>query len=190
MNTSLLRSSSWAMAGSLLLAMPSALLAETQFSSNWFVEAGLANVDASRTVSGFTIDGDKTGWLFGVGYALNRNFSLKANYHDLGDRHFATDCPPPNLCIVENLERVDLDGFSFSAIGSVPLTAMLDVYGKVGILTWDAKFQGSAQDKSGEDVLYGAGLGVNFWRNWRLNLEYERSSFDLDSTSIGFAYRF
>lgn len=190
MYTKLLRSFGWEIAASLLLGVPAGVLAEPDDDRGWFIEAGLLDVDASRDVSGFIVDGAETGWSFGAGYAFNAKLALQASYHDLGEGHFATSCPPPDICPIQNFDRVDLDGVSFSALGRWPITPRIDVYGKVGIMSWDSDFQSFALDESGEDLLYGLGLGVNLTPAWQLNLKYEAFGFDVDTAGIGISRRF
>lgn len=188
MNVTLLRSFVWEVTGTLLLVIPSAVLADPD--GDWFVEAGLVNVNSSRSVGGFAVNGEETGWQLGGGYAFNEIFSVKASYHALGKGHFAASCPPPNVCLIQNFDRVDIDGFSFSATASWPITSMLDVYGEVGILSWDTDFHQFILDESGEDLLYGVGLGVNFSPKWRFSLQYVDLGFDVTAAGIGLTHRF
>lgn len=141
------------------------------------------------------IDGDNDSYEFGAGYAVTRNFSLEAAYQDLGSHNSATACPPGFACteqLLPLLTQADLTAYSLSVIGSIPFTDRFDVFGRVGIASWDVPFRGisSAFDASGEDLLYGAGLRWSMDDHWKVSAEYEKIELGVDTAGIGVSYYF
>jgi opacity protein-like surface antigen len=156
----------------------------------WFIEADGRSVDASGVVSGFTLDDDDSGASIIGGFAFNRYFSLQVGYHDMGS-HFATDCPPPLLCIVSNVDEVDVTGWSAAATLTWPLAERFELFGTIGVMDWDADFSRFRdRDDSSTDLLYGAGAAWWPSQNWRISLAYEEVDFDLESVKLGLRYQF
>lgn len=172
-----------------LFASPTVAV-EASYDTGWFVEAGIRHVESSRNVSAFVVDDEESGWSLGVGYSFTENFALQADYLDLGRDHFATDCPPPNVCLVENTDLVDISGYALSVVGRWPLTELFDIYGKVGVAGWDSDFHQRPLDQSGENLLLGIGCGFNLSPNWRMALQYEDFGFDVESSTISLSHRF
>ncbi len=158
--------------------------------SAWYVEAAVSRVDVSHNQGQFLLDDDKTGWSLSLGYAFNRYFSVQAGYHSFGRNYLTDDCPAPQQCIVINTEEADIDGLSIAGVVSWPISDVFDVFGTVGVISWDTNFRQGNRDESGEDLMYGAGIGANLTPHWRMVLKYERFDFDADTASLGIAYRF
>lgn len=179
--------------GVLMLAM----LSDTAIArSDFYVFGTFGNTNADVSFNAQNrIDGDNDSYKLGAGYAVNRNFSLEAAYQGFSSQHATTDCPPGFACVglvIPLTTRADLTAYSLSAIGSIPLTDRFDVFGRVGITSWDVDFKGisSAFDTSGEDFLYGAGLGWSLDDHWKVSAEYEKVELGIDTASIGVSYRF
>lgn len=189
MNSKTIRAFCCEIIGIMMLAISGNVLADAETGGRWYVEARLDENSSALESGAFVVDDEQTGWQLGGGYAFNKYFALQANYHDLGKDHFATDCPPPLVCITQNIDRVDVDGYSFSAIGSWPVTTMIDVYGRIGVLWWDTDFAEFPADESGEDLIFGIGAGFALSPKWRLSLQYDASNFDVDSVGIALSYR-
>lgn len=173
-----------------LLGSPDVPAAGPTDGSGWFVEVGIGSASSSTESGAYVVDGNEDSWSAGVGYSINRYLSLQVAYHDLGHGHFATDCPPPRVCLIANEDRVDIDGIAVSATGSFPITDAIDVFGRVGVMSWDADFDVAANDASDEDVVYGIGVGYSFADTWRITVQYEDYGFDVDSTTVGISHRF
>ncbi len=181
------------MAGALALA----LLTENAVAESSFYVFGTfgnTNSDISFTAQN-RIDGDSDSYALGAGYTVNRNFSLEAAYLDFGSQNATTDCPPDFACaglVLPLLTKADLTAYSLSVIGSIPLTDRFDVFGQVGIVSWDVDYKGisSAFDASGEDLLYGAGLRWSIDDHWKVFAEYGKVELDFDTASIGVSYHF
>jgi OOP family OmpA-OmpF porin len=86
--------------------------------------------------------------------------------------------------------KADGDGISAFAVGFLA-TGPVDLFAKVGLISWDSKISGSFDD-DGTDLAYGAGaqfrvLGLS------IRAEYEKfdiSDVDLDMISVGLTYTF
>jgi OOP family OmpA-OmpF porin len=86
--------------------------------------------------------------------------------------------------------KADGDGISAFAVGFLA-TGPVDLFAKVGLISWDSKISGSFDD-NGSDLAYGAGaqfrvLGLS------IRAEYEKfdiSDVDLDMISVGVTYTF
>jgi len=86
--------------------------------------------------------------------------------------------------------KADGDGISAFAVGFLA-TGPVDLFAKVGLISWDSKISGSFDD-DGTDLAYGAGaqfrvLGLS------IRAEYEKfdiSDVDLDMVSVGVTYTF
>lgn len=157
-----------------------------------FGAAGNADSDVGLGGQNRT-DDDDSSYMFGVGYAFTENVSIEGAFHDFGSHASQTDCPPGFAClVVPLLTQADITAFSLSLVGSYPLNDRWDVYGKLGVTSWDVEFAGisSAFDDSGEDLHYGAGLRWSIDDRWKLFAEYERVDLDLDGLSIGIRFDF
>ena len=156
----------------------------------WYLEAAINHTDLSSTLSGFELYENDTGWSLSIGYAFNPYISVQATYHALASNYLVGDCPRGYLCLVQNVDQIDMSGVSASALFTWPISDMFDVFGQVGVLSWDADFQHFNHDESDEEFLYGAGLGVNLSDHWHTVLKHERFNFDGNTTSLGVVYKF
>jgi OOP family OmpA-OmpF porin len=162
--------------------------------SGFYVSGAFGSSDSDVALGGINrVDGDDSSYALSVGYAFNRNVSVEAAYQDLGTHNGETNCPPGFACLfIPLMTRAQLTGISLSFIGSYPLSERLDVYGKVGLLSWDVDFEGisSAFNDSGEDLLYGMGLNWSIDGQWKVFVEYQRADLDVDIASIGLRHQF
>jgi OOP family OmpA-OmpF porin len=81
---------------------------------------------------------------------------------------------------------VEADGFSPSVIGSIPL-GPVELFGKVGYYFYDVKARVNfnngevfTSDSSGDDLVFGAGVGITLLQRLHVRAEWER--FDIDNT--------
>ncbi|HET6565959.1 MAG TPA: porin family protein [Xanthomonadales bacterium] len=176
--------------GSLLLLLPFCWAAAAGQDNPWYVEAAVGYSDFSANLSGFELYDTDTGWSLGFGYAFNPYISVQVGYHNLADDYRVDDCPRNYICLVENVDLVDMTGVSASALFNWPISETFDVFGQVGVISWDADFETLNHDASDEDFMYGAGLGVNFSDHWRMVAKHERFDFDASTTSMGLIYKF
>lgn len=133
---------------------------------------GLDGVD--EAIDG--LDADDTAWKAFVGWRLNQYLSLEAAYVDFGgpeDEFTATGSSGDY--------RVELSGFAPYVVATVPL-GPVELSGRLGYYFYDvetrADFDDISQDvftsdNSGEDLLYGVGVGVTLFERLNARLEYE-----------------
>ena len=160
----------------------------------FYLMGALGSSDSSVNLGGINrVDGNDDSYAVGVGYAFSNNFSIEAGYHGFGTQNAQTNCPPGFACILIPLRtEADVTGISLSLIGSIPVSDRFDVYGKIGLLSWDIDFSGisSAFNDSGEDLLYGVGLTWSMDERWKLFLEYSRVDLDVDAGNVGVRFSF
>jgi len=162
--------------------------------SGFYLAGALGSSDSGVDLGGINrADGNDSSYTVGMGYTFSRNFSIEANYHRFGTPNAQTNCPPGFACILIPLRtEADVTGISLSLVGTIPVSDRLDVYAKIGILSWEVDFKGisSAFNDTGEDLLYGAGLNWSINDRWSLFLEYSGVDLDIDTGSVGMRFNF
>jgi opacity protein-like surface antigen len=122
------------------------------------------------------LDDDDTAWQAFVGWRLNPYISLQAAYIDYGrpSDDFSTSGSSGNY-------RAKLSGFAPTVIGTVPL-GPVELSGKIGYYFYDLDVQANIDrplnpqfksSDSGEDLMYGVGLGLTLFERLNARLEYE-----------------
>jgi opacity protein-like surface antigen len=96
----------------------------------------------------------------------------------------------PEDTVVGQKLKADGDGISAFAVGFLP-TGPVDLYAKLGLISWDSKISGSFDD-DGTDLAYGVGAQFRLL-SLSIRAEYEKfdiSDVDLDMISVGVTYTF
>ena len=168
-------SRAWLGAGLALLAGP-ALAADNGF----YLGAGIgqANVQFEPGEGLPAFDEDDTGYKVIAGFRPLDWLGAEVNYVDLGS---------PSGEVAGTTVETDTKGVSAFGIAFLELP-LVDLYGKLGVVRWDASasvpsldFSG---DESGTDLAWGAGVQVRFL-SFGVRLEYERFEIsDLDESSF------
>ncbi|HEY5810899.1 MAG TPA: outer membrane beta-barrel protein [Povalibacter sp.] len=143
------------------------------------------------------LDDDDTAWKLFGGYRFNPYLSVEAAYIDFGapsDR-FDTSGSSGDY-------KVELSGFAPYIIGTLPL-GPVELFAKAGYYFYDvdvtADFDDLGDDvfsssDSGEDFLYGVGIGATFFDHLNARLEYEKIDSndvdDADALWLSGAWRF
>ncbi|WP_129776344.1 porin family protein [Peristeroidobacter soli] len=126
-----------------------------------------------------TLDDDDTAWQAFIGWRLNPYISLQAAYVDFGRPEDDFSSSTGN----HGKFRAELSGFAPSIIGTLPL-GPVELSAKLGYYIYDLKLSGDIDDPelnrsdSGEDLMYGVGLGVTFFDHLHAKLEYEKIELD------------
>lgn len=111
-------------------------------------------------------DGDDTTYKAFGGWRFNRFIGVELAYMDLGK--------PEDT--IENVRvETEIDGFTPYVIGTLPL-GPVELFAKVGYYFYDVKINGqslASVDDSGEDLVYGAGVGLTLFEHLHARLEYE-----------------
>ena len=117
------------------------------------------------------------------GYRVNDNFAVEAAYLYLGE---AEDDVAP-------IWEAEVTGFNFSAVGILPVSEQIDLFGKVGMFMWDVEISergyGKLGSEDGTDLSFGLGAAFNVTHEFSVVAEYQRfndvADGDLDNFSIG-----
>lgn len=135
------------------------------------------------------VDESATSMEINAGVALSSNFALEASYLDLGSVDVAGG-------------ELNLDGFAFMVVASMPVAQTMNVFAKVGTYQWESEYSARHGDvrferavDSGSDFLYGFGVNFGIADDFDAVLEYRALAFDaLDeegsNISLGVRYRF
>jgi hypothetical protein len=130
--------------------------------------------------------GDDTGFKVIAGYRVFKIFAIEANYVDLGS---AKDTVAG---VNVNADTTGIDAF---AVGVLPIP-FVDLFAKVGVISWDQDVDISniaSSGDSGTDFAYGIGAGFAFGAA-ALRAEYERFEIpdtdSVDMISLSFTWTF
>jgi len=174
-----------ALALAALFATP-AFAADNGFYIGAGVGQGYVKFDNGQFLGLDNFDANDTGWKAIVGFRPFKLFSVEANYVDLGS---AQD----NVAGVNT--KADTTGIDAFAVGYLPIP-VLDVFAKVGVISWDQDLHFSniaSSSDSGTDFAYGVGVGFAFG-NAGLRAEYERFEIPdtdhVDMISLSFTWTF
>jgi OOP family OmpA-OmpF porin len=111
-------------------------------------------------------DGDNAMKVFG-GWAFNRFFAVQGDFVDFGESSGAVS---PSV-----RGSSDVQGLAPSIVGTIPI-GPIELFGRVGMMFYDVDLNlggGRLVDESGEDLVWGAGLGIDVLDRLNLRLEYE-----------------
>jgi OOP family OmpA-OmpF porin len=131
--------------------------------------AAVDEIDAIDDVDDVGIDfsdGDNAMKLFG-GYRFNRFFGVQADYVDFGESSGAVS---PSVSGTS-----DVQGIAPSVVGTLPI-GPIELFGRVGMMFYEVDLNltgGRVVDESGEDLVWGAGIGIDIAERFNVRLEYE-----------------
>lgn len=158
---------------------------------DWYVGGALGQAYVDENIDNIQLDADSTTFRVFTGYAFNDYFALEASYLDFGTFKDTVDVSGVPVDV-----SADADGFSFAAVGSLPLSEQLSLRGKAGVFFWDGQSTVNGiteNDPSDQNAFVGAGLGYALSERAKLFLDLEY--YDLDGAepllaSVGFAFSF
>lgn len=165
-----------AVASALLLSATPAMAAD---GTGFYVGAGVGSM--SVDVGDFS--GDDTAFKVFGGWDFNQYIGGELEYIDGGT--------------AEDLGgKVDVTGFNASLKGAYPFTEQFSVFGKIGMIFWDADASagGISGSDSGEDFSWGVGAAYDFTDNFGGRIEYQgfeiqdTDTVDLISASVVFKF--
>jgi OmpA-OmpF porin, OOP family len=132
----------------------------------FYVEGGIGHYQLD--IGGGWDAGDMA-YKLGAGYNFAKYFGAEVEWIDGGS--------PDDHGI-----SVDISGWNFSAIGRWPVDEKFSVFGKLGVLMWDANVRGFLRGSNdGTDLSWGLGAGWNFTDHFTVNAEYQ--GFDIADTN-------
>ncbi|MFT5259157.1 MAG: OOP family OmpA-OmpF porin [Cryomorphaceae bacterium] len=162
------------------------VLASSAIATNAYAETGLyLGASASQAfVNERGLDDDDTGGKVFAGYNFNNYVGIEGSYYDFGE-------------ISNGNSELAIDGVSLAVVGSLPLSARVSLFGKVGAHDWDTEATGpiaSQLTTDGDtDAFYGIGVNYKLNSNWDIRGEVERyevQDIDMDVVSLGVSYNF
>lgn len=136
----------------------------------FYLGAGLgefsASVDGPPAIDDIDLDSDGTPTKLFAGYRMNRFFAVQLDYIDFGESSGTA-----NLLDVRN----DTSGIAPTVIGTLPI-GFVELFAKVGMMWYDVDLDVENDptfSDSGEDPIYGVGVGVTLVERLSLRLEYD-----------------
>jgi OOP family OmpA-OmpF porin len=197
----------------LLLATSNAMAENT----GWYVGANMgqsqATIDDARITNGLFANGLTSQNINGInrdlgykvfaGYKINKNFAIEAGYFYLGQFGFNTNTTPLGTLSGET----KLNGLNLDALGILPVTEKLSVFGRIGVTHTQANdsFVGTGAvnvlnpNPSSRDTNLKAGLGLQYALNDALTVRAEIERYrindavgnkgDVDILTVGLIYR-
>ena len=164
--------------------------------AQYYRDQGVPNVSDDNTDTAFK--------LF-VGYQFNPNFAVEAGYVDFGDFEANARTVVGGIPVTGS-SKLSFDGFTAALVGKLPIQDGFSVYGKLGMIAWDADVtenvqalglsQSDSYGEDGTDPFYG--IGAEYVVNQvMMRLEFERydisdsgEDFEIDLISASIGYRF
>lgn len=186
-----MRSQHLAPAAALLTLMTGAAFAQGEYPSEnargWYVGAGIGQfnvkIDGLDSIDEAIDDrdADDMSWKIFTGYRFNPYISVEAAYVNFGEP--GDDFSSGGSSGDYNLR---VSGFAPFVVGTYPL-GPVELSAKLGYYFYDLKINADLDDlggnvfrsdDSGEDVVYGVGVGMTFVQRVHVKLEYERVNLD------------
>ncbi len=153
------------------------------------IGVGYSKMDVPAAPAGVAVDDTSTAFSIGGGYNFNNMFALEAGYTDLGE----VTASGAGLSAT-----VSVDGWYVGPRLTFALNNQAEVYGRIGILAWDAETKsnfGFSGSDDGTDVYFGLGAAWKFNDKVSLGAEWTRYKFedaggDTDVDVIGAKLKF
>lgn len=143
------------------------------------------------------LDDDDTSWKLFAGYRFNPYFAVEGAYIDFGGPSDSFEASGSS-----GDYKVELDGFAPYIVGTLPV-GPVELFAKAGYYFYDVDVTADLDDlggdvfrssDSGEDFLYGFGVGATFFDHLHARLEYEKIDSDeiddADALWLSGAWRF
>jgi OOP family OmpA-OmpF porin len=137
---------------------------------------------------GISFSGNDFAWKIFGGYMFNETFGIEAGWADMGS---------PDDTILGIPTKIEADGYDLFAVGVLPVNDSFDVFGKAGIIGWNAKGYVDSvlvMDDDGTDLALGVGGRLKLSDSMRGRAEFEW--FDISDAdkvwaiSVGIEVRF
>ncbi len=155
-------------------------------SSNWAPTAGQRYIGLNGGSTDLRQGDNSTAYEIYAGGMWNKNFGLEIGLTDFGKIN-----RPGN--------SVNANGFSVKAVGVVPLSESFSAFAKLGTMYTRTKVTSASSviNDNGWGATYGLGLNFDITRQLAAVLQWEQANMDLagssdhvNTTSVGFKYRF
>lgn len=148
----------------------------------------------------------------GAGYNFTPNVAVEAGYSIIGDSTLNSSAVIGGLSATGS-ETLKASSFQVAAVGTMPINAQFDVFGKLGLASNKADYSCSGSvagiaitctpaSASKTSVMFGVGAKYNIDKNWGVRVQYENygkvdfttggtaQSFKFSALSVGGVYNF
>jgi OOP family OmpA-OmpF porin len=181
----------------------------------WLIGGGWGEADYGNSVARFddgsitsgAVDNNELGWKLFAGYRFSKRIGLEVGYVDLINDYDAPTFEGVSdgtgssfVSFPDGPVSVGLSptGYFAEGVGYLPLGKALSIFGKVGLVRWDAEttvqdLNGeSVRQSSGTDPVFGAGVEYRLKHGLALRAEYEVFTKvvdqDIDLFTAGISY--
>ncbi|GEM_PF-4943882 len=172
------------------------------FNSGWYLGASAGGADYPHSPDiVLNSDARQGSYQFFVGYRLNRRFAVEGGYMDLGEAGRVLGWLPGivGICVVSAIspcngnrrETTHATAYKLAAIGTIPITDQLGVFGKLGIAEVKVTrvvSQYVSQNFGDTSTSPFFGVGVRYHLTPRLGIRAEWEKFNTID-SVNFAFR-
>ncbi len=130
-----------------------------------------AACNESSGISGVSCEDSDTSFKVYGGAKIHQNFAFEVSYIDMGES-----------VITDNVDTLTIEaaGLNSSVFGILPASNNIDIFGKVGLMYWEAKksssgtFNGTIASSEGADITFGFGANFGVSRTFALRAEFEK----------------
>ena len=160
----------------LIAALAFTFMTSAAFAEGFSVGAsiGSSKIEVDDSSSGIAFDGSDFGWKVFGKYMFNDNWGIEVGYVDFGN---------PDDTILGVDFDIEVDGIDAFFIGSFPATDSVDLFGKAGYVSWDAKISSPgvpSQSDDGSDLALG--VGAAFHTSDKFSILGEWEWFDIEDS--------
>ena len=163
----------------LMLAFSTAAMAE-----GFYAGGGLGILQIEDSEDGISFEDNPFGWKIYAGYDFNDNFAVEGSYINSGEAE--------DEVFGEQVE-VTLTAFTVSAIGLMPVSDTVSLFGKLGFYSGEEEVtvQGSSLDDDDDGMTVGAGVRFATSDNFVIRGDFDWYDTDLDTVwSVGVGIQF
>jgi len=137
---------------------------------------GASKITVDDSSSGIDFDGSDVGWKVFGKFMFNDNLGLEVGYVDFGN---------PGDSIFGFGTDIAADGIDAFLIGSLPASESVDLFGKVGYVSWDAEISAPGVSESDDGSDLAVGIGAAFHTSDTFSILGEWEWFDIaDSDAV------
>lgn len=116
-----------------------------------------------------------------VGVRLHRYLAIEAGWVDIGEIDALVPVITPDAQLEQVQTTLETSGWEVNAVGTWPVNRDFEVFGKLGLISWDSDLTtggvgGGGSD--GQDLAYG--IGADYVGTGRLRFRIEGMVYDLD----------
>lgn len=141
-------------------------------------DAAITNLGATAFTS--NMKSTSTGYKVQLGYQINSNFAVEGGYVDMGKFSYHASVTAPVAATRD--VAITATGLNLDAVGRLPVSDALAVFGKLGVVSYNLKYACQAtgiacltpnRSSSGTPLHFGLGMDWNLTQNWFARAEYE-----------------